>query len=159
MLFGSWEIEGSLDMVTNNKRALLALLWGLAGTLGACVSDKNTEENKVVDAGSDGESDANTSANGCTRATLKTTVDEYFEALKARDPSDLSLAAKVKFTEDGKERQVGEGLWTTAGAVNFKHSAFDTESCTSVTESTIAEGSTGICSGICSKAFNLSWNE
>jgi uncharacterized lipoprotein len=144
--FDGFEIERGLDMATINKRLLFALLWGLVGILSACSSDKNAEEEKVVDAGRDAgrdaEPDANTSANGCTRETLKATVDKYFEALNARDHADLPLASEVKFTENGKELQIGEGLWTTAGELKFKRSAFDTESCNSVTESTIAEEDT-----------------
>lgn len=89
-----------------------------------------------------GSSDAATGAEGCTRALLTSTVDSYFTALAAHDPTTVSLASNVKLTENGKAMTVGDGLWKTAGAVKFKRSALDAVSCNSVTESVLPEGTT-----------------
>ena len=51
----------------------------------------------------------------CDRACLKGLVDGYFEALAARDPGKLPLAAAVKFTENGRVLELGQGFWKTAG--------------------------------------------
>lgn len=51
----------------------------------------------------------------CDRACLRGFVDDYFAALAARDPARLPLAAPVKFTENGRVLELGEGFWKTAG--------------------------------------------
>jgi hypothetical protein len=87
-----------------------------------------------------GESDAgNAPTTACTRESLRALVDDYFAALSAHDPSSLPLAAGVKLTENGTEVSTEEGLWQSAGALVFKHSAFDTTQCMTVTEAVVAE--------------------
>jgi hypothetical protein len=65
----------------------------------------------------------------CTRDGLKGIIGQYFTALEERNPSSLPLAAKVKFTENGVEMPVGEGLWKTAGKVLLKWDLLDTNKC------------------------------
>jgi hypothetical protein len=50
----------------------------------------------------------------CDRECLKGLVDQYLAALAARDPSRLSFASDVKFTENTAKLKVGEGFWATA---------------------------------------------
>ena len=52
--------------------------------------------------------------NGCDRACLEGFVDRYLDALAAGDPSRLPVATTVKFTEDGQQLELGDGLWNTA---------------------------------------------
>jgi hypothetical protein len=52
----------------------------------------------------------------CDRACLREFVDGYIDALAARDPGRLALATSVKFTENGRVLELGEGFWKTAGA-------------------------------------------
>jgi hypothetical protein len=52
----------------------------------------------------------------CDRACLREFVDGYIAALAARDPGRLALATPVKFTENGRVLELGEGFWKTAGA-------------------------------------------
>jgi hypothetical protein len=54
-------------------------------------------------------------AAACDRACLKGIVDDYFTALAARDHQRLPLADNVKFTENGRVLELGEGFWKTAG--------------------------------------------
>lgn len=129
----------SQQMIHRNKDVIVSLALGLIWIFSACSSD-NTDND------SDGLDENDTS--GCTREKLKATIDAYYEALEAHDPSALSLASNVKYTENGVEMQVGEGLWKTAGSVKFKRSALDTETCNSVTESTIAEAGGDIVLGL-----------
>ena len=68
-------------------------------------------------------------ADACTRDNLKTIVGKFFTALQAKDPSQLPLAANVKFTENGVEMPVGQGLWKTAGKVLLKRDLLDTYKC------------------------------
>ncbi len=77
---------------------------------------------------------------GCTRELLKSTIEAYFKALAAHDPSSLPVADTVKFTEDGATLELGEkGLWKSAGAVKHTHSALDTEECQSATQAVIPD--------------------
>lgn len=67
-------------------------------------------------------------------------VDAYFASLAAHDPGQLPLANDVKFTENGDEVTLGEGLWANAGMVKFKESLFDVDECGSVTQAVVPEG-------------------
>jgi hypothetical protein len=103
-------------------------------------SDASTTADAAVSTGG-GDASGDGAANGssCTRADLTAAIDSYYQSLAAHDPSRAPLASNVKYTENGKQLQVGDGEWKTAGAVTFKRSALDTEICTSVTESVIAD--------------------
>jgi hypothetical protein len=97
---------------------------------------------------------------GCTRELLKATVDSYFKALAAHDPTMLPLADNVKFTEDGKAIKIGEaGLWKTAGALKYVHSALDTETCQSASQAVVPDGSTDIPVGVRLKLQNQKLTE
>src|SRR6185369_11591551 len=86
-----------------------------AGTGGNASPITNHDAGKTID---DGTSDAGLADSAaCTRELLKTTIDAYFEALAAHDPSSLRLGDEVKFTENGEVLQLGQGLWQNAGAV------------------------------------------
>ncbi len=52
----------------------------------------------------------------CDRACLTGLVDQYLAALAAHDPGRLPLARVVRFTENGQELRLGDGLWGTASA-------------------------------------------
>jgi hypothetical protein len=52
----------------------------------------------------------------CDRACLNGFVDQYLDAVVARDPSRLPLAKTVKFTENSQRLALGDGLWNTASA-------------------------------------------
>ncbi|HXQ26860.1 MAG TPA: hypothetical protein VN822_10665 [Candidatus Acidoferrales bacterium] len=54
----------------------------------------------------------------CDRACLNGLVDQYLAALVAHDPSPLSLARDVKYTENGQLLKIGDGFWGTASAVS-----------------------------------------
>jgi len=55
-------------------------------------------------------------ADVCDRTCLTGLVDRYITAMVAHDPERLPLAQGVKFTEDGQELRLGDGLWATASA-------------------------------------------
>jgi len=52
----------------------------------------------------------------CDRACLTGMIDQYLAALVAHDPARLPLARVVRFTENGQELHLGDGLWGTATA-------------------------------------------
>jgi hypothetical protein len=77
---------------------------------------------------------------GCTRESLVAAVNSYFSALSMKNHASLAVAPMLKFTQDGRQLQLGEGLWQTAGEVRFKRSAYDVQQCETVTESVVANG-------------------
>jgi hypothetical protein len=70
----------------------------------------------IVSAGIVNRASANQSswATPCDRACLNGFVDQYLDAVVARDPSRLSTTKLVKFTEDGQQLSLGDGFWRTA---------------------------------------------
>jgi hypothetical protein len=52
----------------------------------------------------------------CGRACLEGFIDQYLQALVAHDPARLPLARDVKFTENGSNLKLGDGLWGTVEA-------------------------------------------
>jgi hypothetical protein len=52
----------------------------------------------------------------CDRSCLQGLVERYIAAMVAHDPQRLPLAQGVRFTEDGQELRLGDGLWGTASA-------------------------------------------
>jgi hypothetical protein len=72
--------------------------------------------------------DAAAQAPDCDSACLKGFVDGYFEALAERDPSKLPVAAEVKYTENGRVIELGQGFWHTAGeAIRYRDYVLDPE--------------------------------
>lgn len=81
----------------------------------------------------------------CTRDLLSNSLDAYFVALEAGDPSTLPLAAGVKFTENAAESEIGTtDFWMNAGAVKHAQSALDTEECTVAAHAVVPEGTTDL---------------
>jgi hypothetical protein len=52
-------------------------------------------------------------SNDCDRKCLYRFLDQYMDALVAKDPSRLPWAKTVKFTENNVALQVGDGAWGT----------------------------------------------
>jgi hypothetical protein len=52
----------------------------------------------------------------CDRACLEGFVDRYFDALLAHNPKLVPLAPGVRYTEDGQQLAIGDGLWRTMHA-------------------------------------------
>lgn len=50
----------------------------------------------------------------CRRACLEKMVDDYLTAVIAHDSSKVAFTNDVKFTENGKRLNPGDGLWDTA---------------------------------------------
>jgi hypothetical protein len=47
----------------------------------------------------------------CDRACLEGFVDQYLAALVASDPAKLPLAKNARYTENGQELKLGDGMW------------------------------------------------
>ena len=62
------------------------------------------------------------------RGQLQQRIDEYLDALVARDPTRLSLAPAFRLTENGQELAIGDGLWATATRRGtYRHYVLDPE--------------------------------
>jgi len=79
------------------------------------------------------------SPNACDRACLQGLVDSYLDAMSKHDPSELPVAATVKFTENGRALKLGEGFWKTAGASSYRLYALDHNSGDAVVQAVVAE--------------------
>ena len=91
---------------------------------------------------------AASASSGCTRESLKALIESYFTAMAAHDPAALPKAANLKFTENAKTMQLGEGLWKTAGMPAFTRNVLDTQTCGTVTEAVVAENSGQVIFGL-----------
>lgn len=58
-----------------------------------------------------------TAATPCDRACLEGFVNQYLDAMIARNPYSLPLSSRVRFTENEQAIPLGEGIWGTATAV------------------------------------------
>lgn len=56
---------------------------------------------------------AGSAKGSCDRACLQRVGETYLQALAAKDPKRLSLSAEARFTENGSELKLGDGLWGT----------------------------------------------
>lgn len=69
------------------------------------------------------------SAADCNRACLAALVDRYVDALAGRDPSALPITEGLKYTENGRVIELGQGFWKTAGApLAYRDYVLDPES-------------------------------
>jgi hypothetical protein len=134
--------SGSVGAPSSSGSSTTAGQGGAGGSGGALGSAGNAGSGGTPgSAGSAGSGNAG----GCTRELLKTTVDAYFKALASHTPASLPLAENVKFTENGKTSTLGdEGLWKTAGALKYAHSALDTELCMAASEAVVPDGATDV---------------
>ena len=100
-----------------------------------------------------------TASTGCSRELLQSSVDSYYAAMAAHDPTMLQRADNLKVTENGLPLELGAGLWQTAGAVKYKHTALDTETCSSVSESVVPDGGMDIPVGLRLKLVDQKFSE
>lgn len=54
---------------------------------------------------------------GCDRACLIGVMTNYLTALSKKDPSGVMFTDDVRFTENGVEHKIGEGLWKMASGI------------------------------------------
>ena len=55
-------------------------------------------------------------AEACDRACLEGFVDQYLDAVIVNKPAQVPIAANARFTEDGQQLLIGDGLWNTMKA-------------------------------------------
>ncbi|MEO8466783.1 MAG: hypothetical protein ABI640_15710, partial [Gammaproteobacteria bacterium] len=65
----------------------------------------------------------------CDNACLKGFMDGYVDALSHRDATKLPVIKEVKYTENGRVLDLGQGFWLTAGApIRYRDYIFDANS-------------------------------
>src|SRR5580704_9895837 len=65
----------------------------------------------------------------CDRACLKTTLDQYLNAVVQHDPKAVPLSVGFRQTENAMVKRPGMGLWQTAKALGkLQRRYFDAES-------------------------------
>jgi hypothetical protein len=69
------------------------------------------------DTGAGAIAEAGAALDACDRACLLAFVQGYIDALIAHDPSQLSVAANLRYTENGADAKLGETVWKTATAL------------------------------------------
>ena len=68
-------------------------------------------------------------ATSCDNACLKGFMDGYIDALSHRDAAKLPVVKDVKYTENGRVLDLGQGFWLTAGApIRYRDYVFDVSS-------------------------------
>ncbi|MGD9160971.1 MAG: hypothetical protein PVG39_21315 [Desulfobacteraceae bacterium] len=86
------------------------------------------------------ETTAKTAGSGeCTRDSLKGITDNFLTALESHNPSGVSLASNVRYTENGIEVPAGKGVWETIEKITFKRGMVDTKKCGTHTQTVIQE--------------------
>src|SRR5215469_13108621 len=63
-------------------------------------------------------------SNGGSRPCLGHMLDIYLKSLLVHKTDELPLASNVKFTEDGVEKKLGDGLWKTISQIRPDPQAF-----------------------------------
>ncbi len=55
-----------------------------------------------------------------TRQSLIDITNLYLDSLSVNDPAKLPVSSNVRFTENGNEIKLGEGLWRTATGITYR---------------------------------------
>jgi len=80
-------------------------------------------------------------AEACDRDCLRGTVMQYLDAMVAHNPGMLAVAPDVKFTEDGVQQKLGEGLWKTASKLrSFRQDILDVRQGVAGSDAVVDEG-------------------
>jgi hypothetical protein len=83
---------------------------------------------------------ASAQGTACDRACLIGIGDQYLQALAAKDPKRVAMAANPTYTENGQRLLVGEGLWlTVSGEGTYKLHVADPTAGQIVTFATMRE--------------------
>jgi hypothetical protein len=84
-------------------------------------------------------------AQQCDRACLTGMMTQFINALVAHDSSKLPLAANVRYTEDSRNAQLGQGIWQSVTAAGgFRQDYIDTRKQVSAAHVLLREGETQV---------------
>ena len=80
-------------------------------------------------------------AQACDRACLTGLMTQFINALVAHDPSKLSLAESVRYTEDSRNAKLGDGIWKSVTANGgFRQDYIDTRKQVAASHVLLREG-------------------
>jgi hypothetical protein len=114
--------------MSKNRRRLLDTLITLSGALFALTVSPSTAL-----------------AQQCDRACLTGLMTQFIDGLVAHDSSKLPLAATVKYTEDSKNAQLGQGIWKSVTAAGgFRQDYIDTRKQVAAAHVLLREGDTQV---------------
>jgi hypothetical protein len=84
-------------------------------------------------------------AQDCNRACLTDMMTQYVDALVAHDPASLPLADDVRYTEDSRLAQLGEGIWQSVTANGgFRQDYIDSRKQVAASHVLLHEGETQV---------------
>ena len=84
-------------------------------------------------------------AQACDRACLTGMLTQFIDALVAHDPATLPLAANVRYTEDSRPAQLGQGIWRSVTAAGgFRQDYIDTRKQVAAAHVLLREGDTQV---------------
>lgn len=76
----------------------------------------------------------------CDRGCLTSFIDGYMQAMLAHNPAMLPVADNIRFTQDRKEMQLGEGLWKTIShTTDYRLDILDVRNSTAITLAVVEE--------------------
>jgi hypothetical protein len=70
---------------------------------------------------------AQAAAASCNESCMLDIADTYLGSLTANDLTGTPFAARVRWTENGKDIGAGQGIWKTATAWSYRHTIVDPE--------------------------------
>src|ERR1700752_2904304 len=80
-------------------------------------------------------------AQQCDRACLTGMMTQFIDGLVAHDSSKLPLADNVRFTEDSRNAQLGQGIWKSVTAAGgFRQDYIDTRKQVAASHVLLREG-------------------
>jgi hypothetical protein len=91
-----------------------------------------------------GTASANAAAD-CDRACLRGFITQYLDAMVAHNPGTLPLIAKVRFTEDTVDMNVGDGLWKGASKIrDYRQDILDVKQGVAASQVIVEEAGTPV---------------
>jgi hypothetical protein len=75
----------------------------------------------------------------CKRDILILQTKHFLSLIEDRNSLALKLDTSMRYTENGKEHSIGEGLWRTAGRMLLKRTIVDDVKCSTHTQAVIEE--------------------
>ncbi len=81
----------------------------------------------------------------CDRACVGGFITQYLNAMVGHDPAKLPVSDKLRFTEDGVDMKLGEGLWKSASKIDaYREDVLDVMQGVGATRVVVEEGSSQV---------------
>jgi hypothetical protein len=81
----------------------------------------------------------------CDRACLGGMITQYLDAMVAHNPAKLPMGGNLRFTEDGVDMKLGDGLWKNASKIRaYREDVLDTRQGVAATRVVVEEAGTPV---------------